>query len=128
MRLAVIVEVDYRKLLGESKQSPNVIAMIMGCPHVIDLLQAGDLQRIDDATEIAIAGVAGIDKQRLAGGSNEERGLASLGIDVIDVQGSGRGLGQQANDSYRQTEQRHEGSAHIWTPSARHFIWPQAAT
>ena len=55
---------------------------------MIDLLDAGALQRLDDAAEIAVAGVAGVDQQRLARRPDEERRLATLGVDVIDVQRS----------------------------------------
>ena len=82
--------------------------MVVRCPHVIDLLNARGFQRIGDAAEIALARVAGIDQQRLAGWTNEERRLATLGVDVVDVQRTTRALGQQAPNP-RRSEKRASG-------------------
>jgi hypothetical protein len=113
MRLPVIgVEMHHWELLGESEQRADVVAVIVRRPHVIDLFDAGILQRLDDTDEIAVAGVAGIDQQRLARRAHEERRLPALGIDVINVQRSGPGLGRQTHDSNRQTQHNHDGGAH----------------
>jgi hypothetical protein len=69
-----------------------VIAMIVRRLQVIDLLDAGDLQRLDDAAEITVAGVSSVNQQRLTRWAHEECRLATLGIDVIDVQHSTRNL------------------------------------
>ena len=89
-RRAVIVKMLDRHLLRDVYQAPIVIAVIVGQPEVIDLLHARDLQHLQDAIQIALAGVTGIHQQRLSGRRNEQRRLAALGVDVIDVEGLAR--------------------------------------
>ena len=79
----------HRELFRQREQCADVIAVIMGRPHVIDLRDAGGRERLDDAAEIAVAGVAGVDEQRLPRGTDEERRLPALGVDVVDVQRAG---------------------------------------
>jgi hypothetical protein len=59
----VIVEVHHRKLFGERQQRAVVITVVVSRPHVIDLLDAGRLEGLDDAAQIALTGVTGIDQQ-----------------------------------------------------------------
>ena len=87
---AVIVEMLDRHLLRDVDQAPVVIAVIVRQPEVIDLLDARDLQHLEDAIQVALAGVAGVHEQRLPGRRHEERRLAALGVDVIDVEGLAR--------------------------------------
>ena len=90
-----------------------MIAVVVGRPHVVDLFDTGAFQRLDDAPEIAVAAVSGIDEQCLAGGGHEQRRLASLGIDVVDVEGllTGR-LADEAGSSRRKTQDYGNAGTH----------------
>ena len=113
MRRAVIVEAHHGNLLGQREQRADVVAVVVGGPQVIDPRDAGGRERLDDAAQIAVAGIAGVDEQRLPRGTDEEGRLAAPGVDGVDGQGAGTGLGHQADDPGGQTEGGDEYGAHV---------------
>jgi hypothetical protein len=80
-----------RDLLRELGQRTEVVAVPMGRDVVIDPGDARVLDRVEDAARIASRGgpaVARVDENGLAGWRHEERGVAALDVDDIDVQGA----------------------------------------
>ena len=73
VRRAVIVEVRHGKLFRELEQRADVVAVVMRGPQVIDLRDARGAQRLGDASQIAVARIAGVDQQRIARRTDEER-------------------------------------------------------
>ena len=70
----------------------DVVVMVVGDEDVVDLRNAGGLRGCGDAVGVAgvVAGPAGVDEEGLAGGGDEEGGLAAFYVDEVDPQG---GLG-----------------------------------
>ena len=113
MRHPVIVEVHHGNLLGERQQRTDVVAVIVRRPQVIDSRHAGRRERLENAAEIAVAGVAGVDEQRLARGADEERRLPALGVDVVDAQCARTGLRHQAGEPGGEAQAGDDDCAHI---------------
>src|SRR6185503_21134457 len=113
MALAVIVEMHDGNLLCEREQRTDVVAVIVRRPHVIDLLDAGSFQRIDDAAEVTVAGIAGVHEKRLTCRIHEERRLTTFCINVVDVQGAWSSLAQQTHDSGNQGQDCNHDDAHM---------------
>ena len=59
----VIVEAHHRELPGKRQERPDMIAVVVRRPHVIDAREAGGLEGLDNPGEIAIAAIPGIDEQ-----------------------------------------------------------------
>ena len=71
-----------------------MVGVEVGDEQRVDFFDAGGFGGSGDADGVASAnaGVTGVDQQGLAGGRDDESGLASFDIDEINVQGFG-GLG-----------------------------------
>ena len=88
-----------RDLGGDFGHAAEMIAVPMGCDQVVDLGQAGILDRRHDPRGVALGGVrgdvAGVHQHGLARGRDKQRGVSALDVDDIDVErGPGRrGLG-----------------------------------
>ena len=88
-----------RDLGGELGHAAEMIAVPVGCDQVVDLGQAGVLDRRHDAGGVALGrlggDVAGVHQHGLARGRHEEGGVPALDVDDIDVErgAGGRGLG-----------------------------------
>ena len=93
---AMIDEMPDRDALGELGHAAEMIAVPMGDDQMVDLGEAGVLGGRHDAPGIADRrlgrDIAGVDEQRFAGRRDEERGVAALDVDHVDVQ-RGAGLG-----------------------------------
>jgi hypothetical protein len=112
VRLAVIVEMRDGELPGEFEQRTHVVAVVVRGPQVIDLGDASGSERIRDAPEGTVAGVAGIHQQRLAGRTDEERRLPAFRVDVVDRQRFSPGLCGQAQNGNDHSPGRDNDSAH----------------
>ena len=91
-RRTVVDEGADRKLRGDSRDAADVIGMVVGHEQVIETLEArlpGD--REDPLGVTAVARVAGINQERLPVGREEERRLAALDVDEIDLERPGGG-------------------------------------
>ena len=91
---AVVEEIRHRQALQQVGDAAHVVLVEVGDEQRVDFLDAGGFGGGGDAIGVApaIAGVSGVDQQRLAGGRDDQRGLASFDIDEINVQRLG-GLG-----------------------------------
>ena len=81
-----LANLDLRSQLGHAAE---MIAVPMRRDQMIDLLNAGVFHRIENAICVANrprAVIAGIDQQRLARRRNDQRGVAALDIDDINVE------------------------------------------
>ena len=84
----VVEELADLDALDEFRHAANVIGMVVGDEHMIDVRDAGVFHCRLDAIGVAavVAGPAGIDEQGRAGRRNEQRGLAAFDVDGIDEQ------------------------------------------
>ena len=76
-------------LRSQFGQAAEVIAMPVRDDQMIDLLEAGVFHGRHDSRGVSRrlrAGIAGVDEQRFARRRNEERRIAALHIDDIDVE------------------------------------------
>jgi hypothetical protein len=85
-------------------------------PQVIDLRDASRPQRIRDAPEVPVTGVAGVHQQRLTRRADEQCRLPALGVDVINRQRSGSRLRGSHQNGADHTADRDYDSAHACTP------------
>ena len=88
-------------------RAAHVIDVIVGDDEVIDRLHAGGAGGVDDPAGIALAGISGVDQHRLAGGRDDERGGAALGVDEVEAEiGVGRQdwRGEQGREHQRGRE------------------------
>ena len=83
---AVIVKPVDGDQLCERRDSADVVGMIMGDYQGVKLRESRGFHGCDDAVGIAVAGEAGVHKQRLARGSDDQRGRAALDVDPVDPQ------------------------------------------
>ena len=86
---AMVDEFADGDLRGELGQAAEVIAVPVRDDQMIDLGEAGVMDGIHDAAGIANGAgrdVARIHEQRLAGGRDEERGVAAFDVDDVDVE------------------------------------------
>ncbi len=108
---AVIEKLADLDALDEIRHAAHVIGMEVGDEHLVDLRDARIFHRRLDALGVAaiVAGPAGIDQQRAAGGRDQQRGLAAFHIDGVDVRSvlpRARGLGGSRLRQDSATEQR----------------------
>src|SRR6202142_3523325 len=119
-RRAVIDVMHDRDLLGEFEIAADVIAVVVGDQQVVELLDACRLRHLDDAVRIAGAVVAGIDQYGLPARGDEQRGLAALGVYVVDVQRLRRRLCRGLSGKPRQG---HEQSKHAMHGVPPLLVW-----
>ena len=83
--LSVIDEGADWNPLGELRSAANVVVMVMGDEDEVDFVNAGIMRSSDDAVGVTtvIARPTGIDEERLARGSDEERGLTAFDVHKI---------------------------------------------
>ena len=94
---AVVEEFAYGNALDQLRHAAHVVAMKVGNQQVVDAHDAGVAHGCLDAVGVASARPAGIDQQRCAGRSHQQRGLAAFHIDRVDEQMlRGIGLGKSA--------------------------------
>ncbi len=92
---AVIDEGADLHAVGELWNATHVIAMVMGDENVIQLFDFGGFGGLHDALGVAAVETApaGIDQKRLSGRAYDQRSLAALHVDKIDLKrfgGEGR--------------------------------------
>ena len=106
---AVIDEGADFDAIRELGHAAHVIAMVMSDENVVELFDFGRLGGLHNAVRIAAvkAAPSGVDQQRVAGGSNDERGLSAFHIDKIDLQGFG-GEGQSKRAGQGESKQQYE--------------------
>src|SRR5579864_6981169 len=78
---------DMSRQLGKAA---DVIVVIVSDYQVIDLLNAGVLDRCHNASSIpdgAVPAVPGIDEHRFPGGRYKKHGISAFHVDHINVQG-----------------------------------------
>ena len=86
---AVIEEVANRDTAGELRHGAHVIAVPVRRDERVDLRDARGLDRGHDALRIAAGGraaVARVDQHRLAGRSDEQRGVAAFDVEDVDIE------------------------------------------
>ncbi len=107
----MIDEMLDRDELGELGYAAEMIAVPMGDDEMVDLRQTGVLDGRHDAPGVPDRRVrrhiAGIDEERFARWRHQERGVAALDVDHVDVE-RGAGLGGRAVGSSLR-EQRQSG-------------------
>ena len=100
----VIDEGANRQELGQLGHTAGVIAVEVREQQIVDLRDAGRLGRRGDAPRIAaaVAGVTGVDQQRLPRRRDDQRRLTAFDVDEVDVQGRRGACHQRAtNDRHR---------------------------
>ena len=100
-------------LRGERGEAAEVVAVPVRDDEVIEMREAGVVNRVHDAAGVAVGArrdIAGVHEQRFAGGRDEERGVAALDVDDVDVEGfarlrlregGGRAKGQRGEEQDR---------------------------
>ena len=83
---AVIDVVGDRDPLGQLLEPADVVDVIVRREEIVQLGDAGVAQHRQDARQVALARVAAVDEQRLAGRRDEERRLAAFGVGDVDVE------------------------------------------
>ena len=93
---AVVEEFADGDALDEFGHAANVIGVKVGDEHVIKTGDAGVAHGGLDALGVAtvVARPPCVNQQRLAGGSDEERGLSAFDVDGVDAEGAWLGLGK----------------------------------
>ena len=125
----VVDEVADRQPLGELQRAAHVVAVEVGHDQVVDPRHPGIGRRRRDAVGVAAieAGPAGVDEHRFARRRHEERRLASLHVDHVDVERVVRStLGGRRRRGERETEQQRGDGAH-GAPPARYCRTPRPA-
>jgi hypothetical protein len=107
--------------LGEFQIPADVVAVIVRDQQVVDLLDAGGAYRLHDPLRIARARIAGVHQHRLPARRGDERRLAALDVDEIDVQRllrgpcnrrGGTGAGQRHGHAHAHAEDFDQVSPH----------------
>src|SRR5262245_60408322 len=97
-----------------------MIAVPVGGDQVVDLREAGVLRSVKDSSRIPSGGhaaVAGVDQERLTRRRHDERGVASLHVDDIDVERFGpAGLRRHEHREQDNRSQKEE-STHVRVPA-----------
>ncbi len=106
--LAVIEELADLDALDEIRHSADVIDMEVGDEHLVDFGDAGVFHCGLNALGIAavVAGPAGIDEQRSAGGRDKQCGLAAFDVDGVNLQVFACGLRLRGREGPRNSAKR----------------------
>ena len=83
---AVVVDVADRHAGGEGGGAAEVVEVVVGGDEVVDVLHPGLGGGLVDPAGVAVAGVAGVDQHRFAGGRDDERGGSPFDVDPDDVE------------------------------------------
>ena len=78
--------------LRELLQPADVIDVVVREHQIVDLLQPGVGDDRHDPIGVAVAGIPGVDQQRLPRRRHEQRRLPAFGVDDVDVERLGAGL------------------------------------
>jgi hypothetical protein len=86
--VAVIVEPAEGNHLGERFEAANMVSMPVADHDVFDPRQARFLSGCEDSLRIAVAvaGIAGVEQQRVPSGRDEQRRRSSFDVDPVDLQ------------------------------------------
>ena len=104
-----------RDPLGELRGAAHMVGVEVGDDHVVECGHAGVSRRRRDSVGIAPveAGPSGVDQQGIAGRPDEERRLAPLDVDHVDLQRPVRlPLPRRRGRRNRESDRQHPGRAH----------------
>src|SRR6188768_1711720 len=121
----MVIEMLDRKLFGQFLQGPDMIAVKMRSPKVIDAADASTAQRLCDSGKVPLTRIAGVDEHRLASGPHKECGLAAFGVDVVDFERAATFGGRADARGHEQRQSRNDTS-HERPPDYRR-VCPSAA-
>ena len=82
----MVGECAHRDGLHQQRHTADVVVMIVGDQHEIQLLDVGKLHRPGNALQVPFHRPAGVDQQRLPGRSDEQRRLSAFYVDEVNLQ------------------------------------------
>src|ERR1035438_9080649 len=118
---AVIDESADLHAVSQLGDAAHVIAMVVGDENIVELFDFGGFGGLDNAVGVTTVETAPacVDQQGVAGGSDDERGLAALHIDKIDFERLGGNERKREGSGYGENRSEEHTSE---LQSLRHLV------